>query len=73
MRKVNIKEAVNTIKNHTYNYTDNLININNHDFKSILVTKVSHEDLLIWYMKYEIWYSIKMDVLNIMIEANIQQ
>ena len=54
MRKVNIKEAVNTTKNHTYNYTDNLININNHDFKSILVTKVSHEDLIIWYMKYEI-------------------
>lgn len=71
MRKVNIKKTVNNIKNHTCNCPDNLTKINNHNFKSILVTKVSYEDLLIWYIKYKIWYSIKMDVLNIMIEANI--
>lgn len=47
------------LKNCTYYYHDNLIDKNDLNLRNILVCKISHKDLSLYYTKYKIPRSIK--------------
>ena len=53
-----------SIKNHTYYFFDEIININNFDSNNIKLNEKSYKDILIYYIGYVTMKDLKYVIIN---------